>query len=272
MRIAVVGGGPGGLYFAALARQLDPEARSPSGSATRLTTRSASVWSSPTRRWAGSSTPTPLCTARWSVSSRAGTTSTSISSGAGDHQRRARLRRAEPAAAAADPAAALRPAGRDRALLRRGPGPRRARGEPRPGGGRRRRQLGDARRVRRHVPARPGRPAMQVHVARHRPGLRRVQVLHRADAIRRDADPRLPLRRDRQHVHRGDARQRLAGRRLRRLLPARPACPRAAPTRRRSSGSASCSPACCAATRCTRTTPSGSASAPCAAEAGGTAT
>ena len=38
---------------------------------------------------------------------------------------------------------------------------------------------------------------LQVHVARHRQGLRRVQVLHPRDAARRDADPRLPVRRHR---------------------------------------------------------------------------
>ena len=35
----------------------------------------------------------------------------------------------------------------------------------------------------------------QVHVAGHRPGLRRLQVLRLRDAVRRDAGPRLPVRR-----------------------------------------------------------------------------
>ena len=50
--------------------------RSPSGSATRPTTRSASASCSPTRRSAASSTPTRRSTRRWSASSPAGTTST----------------------------------------------------------------------------------------------------------------------------------------------------------------------------------------------------
>ena len=60
MRIAIVGGGPG----RALLRRADEAARprptrSPSGSATRRTTPSASAWCSPTRPSAASRAPTP---------------------------------------------------------------------------------------------------------------------------------------------------------------------------------------------------------------------
>ena len=59
MRIAVIGGGPGGLYFAALTKQLRPESRDHRlGAQRRPTTRSASASCSPTRRSAASSTPT----------------------------------------------------------------------------------------------------------------------------------------------------------------------------------------------------------------------
>ena len=65
VRIAVIGGGPGGLYFSALAQQLArrpaSSTRSRSGSATPPTTPSASAWCSATRRSAASSTPTRRC-------------------------------------------------------------------------------------------------------------------------------------------------------------------------------------------------------------------
>ena len=65
MRIAVVGGGPGGLYFAALAKQLGAGHEITVWERNALTTPSASAWSSPTRRWAASSTPTRRSTRRW---------------------------------------------------------------------------------------------------------------------------------------------------------------------------------------------------------------
>ena len=63
------------------------------------------------------------------------------------------------------------------------------------------------------TPTRSGRPAdppQPLHVARHRPGLRRLHVRREGDPARRHADPRLPVRRGRQHVHRRDERRGLA--------------------------------------------------------------
>ncbi len=89
--------------------------------------------------------------------------------------------------------------------------------EPRPGGRRRRAQLGGASDVRRHVRADARAARLQVHLARHRQGLRRLQVLHRADARRRHADPRLSLQCLRQHLHRRDDLRGVGAGRLRGL-------------------------------------------------------
>ena len=67
-----------------------------------------------------------------------------------------------------------------------------------------------------------GGAAVQVHVAGHRQGLRRVQVLRLRDAARHHADPRLPVRRARQHVHRRDEPGRVGAGRLRRVRRRRP--------------------------------------------------
>ncbi len=98
------------------------------------------------------------------------------------------------------------------------------------------------------LPAHARAAGLQVHVARHRQGVRRVQVLHLRDAVRRDADPRLPVRRARQHVHRRDERHRLARRGLRRLRRGRRSRP-ASRTRSRSPWCRSSSPTCSTATR-----------------------
>ena len=51
MRIAVVGGGPGGLYFSILMRKIRPDCEITLYERNaRRPTRSASAWSSPTRR------------------------------------------------------------------------------------------------------------------------------------------------------------------------------------------------------------------------------
>ena len=270
MRIAVVGGGPGGLYFAALARQLDP------GSEITVWERNAAddtfgfgvVFSDETLGGIEHADERIYRAmerefARWDdidVHVK-GQTITSGGHGfaalaGGGCCRSCRQRCAELGVTVHFRAEArTRPRSR---RLTTWSWPRTAR--TRRSGRRRDAFRPDARR-----------PALPVHVARHRPGLRRVQVLHRADAARRHAGARIPLRRDRQHVHRRDARLGLAERGIRPAGPGR-TCRRAPRTRRRSSGSASCSRACSTVTRCTPTTPSGSASARCAARAGGTAT
>ena len=80
-------------------------------------------------------------------------------------------------------------------------------------------------------------------------GLRRVHLRHPRDAVRRHADPRLPLRRHRLDVHRRDDQRGLAPRRLRRLRRPDRGSP-ASPTSSRSHGSASCSPTCSTGTTC----------------------
>ena len=54
------------------------------------------------------------------------------------------------------------------------------------------------------VPAVAGPAPREVHVARHRPRLRRLQVLHRRDRARRVPGPRLSVRQHDEHLHRGD--------------------------------------------------------------------
>ena len=60
MRIACLGGGPAGLYFAIAMKLRDPGTRSSWSSATGPTTPSAGAWCSPTRRWPTSGAPIPV--------------------------------------------------------------------------------------------------------------------------------------------------------------------------------------------------------------------
>ena len=213
-------------------------------SATPPTTRSASAWCSATRPSGGSSTPTRSCRG-CSRSSRSGTTSTSTSRArwspaaatASPRCRGGGCWRSSRTAAASSASPWIPTEAPDVDELARthdlvvacdgldwGPGE-----------------------VRRHLPADRRGPRLQVHLARHRQGLRRVQVLRRADPARRDADPRLSLRRHGQHVHRRDDVRRLE----RRVSASTPTAPgrRGSRTRSRSTGSASSSPTCWRATR-----------------------
>ena len=152
-------------------------------------------------------------------------------------------------------------------------GARRRRTQPglRPGARRRRPELRRPLPLRRRLPAQPGRPQDQVHVARHRPGLRGVQVLRQGHRARHHADPRLPLLGRGQHLHRRDARGRLAQRRLRRhRAPGVPA--RGQRRGGRGRASARSSPRSSRATRSWSTTPSGSTSPRSATSAGATTT
>ena len=126
------------------------------------------------------------------------------------HRGRPGLRGDEPQGAAAHPPGAGRRPRCHRALPDRRTRPGRPACRARPGGGGRRAQLRGPRPLRRRVPADPGPAAQQVHLVRHRPGLRGVPVLRQADGVGHHADPRLPLLRRRVDVHRRDARGRLA--------------------------------------------------------------
>lgn len=74
----------------------------------------------------------------------------------------------------------------------------------RPGGRLRRHQLAGARRVRRCVPSRHRHAAVQVHLARHAPEVRRRAHLHlRGDRTRLDVGARLPVRLEHRDGDRG---------------------------------------------------------------------
>ena len=216
MRIAVVGGGPGGLYFAALTKQLSP------GHTVTVWERNAAddtfgfgvVFSDETLGGIEHADEAIYAQmerefATWDdIDVHAGgTVHTSGGHGFAAMSRRRLLEILQQ---------------RCRALGVRlhfsTPSAGRGRAQPdaRSGGGGRWRQLHGARPVRGHVPAHAGHPALQVHVAGHGQGVRRVQVLHPGHAVRGHADPRLPVRREGQHVHRRDERERVAAGRLRR--------------------------------------------------------
>ena len=77
MRIACLGGGPAGLYFAISMKLRDPGTRSSCSSATGPTTPSAGAWCCRTRRWPTSGRPIPSAPRRSAAPSPTGTTSPS---------------------------------------------------------------------------------------------------------------------------------------------------------------------------------------------------
>ncbi len=237
MRIAVIGGGPGGLYFSLLAKQLGPQheiiglgAQRPGrhvrlrGGVLRRDARRDRA-RRPGRLPGDGARVRPLGRHRHPLPARG------RPPGPADHLRRARLRRDEPAHAARHPAGPLPRARRAAGLPDRGAGPGRAVRHPRPRGRLRRRQLRHPGQVRRPLRAHRRHATVPLHVARHRQGLRRVHLRRPAHPVRGDAGARLPLRRDRIDVHRGDARLGLAAGRVR--APGRSRRGRATPVRSR---------------------------------------
>ena len=219
MRIAVIGGGPGGLYFAALTKELRPGARDHAcGSATPPTTPSASASCSPTRPSAASSTPTRSIHAADGRAVRPLGRHRRALPRHGHHRRRPGLRRDEPQGPAADPAAsAARELGVDVRLPHRGARRRRRCARVRPGRRRRRGQLRGPHQVRRRL--RPdARPCAATSTSGSAPTWS-SRPSSSTSARRRTASCRstaTPTRRRAQHLHRRDARRRLAAGRLRR--------------------------------------------------------
>ena len=217
MKVAVLGGGPAGLYFSLLMKKADPATRSPCSSATRRTTRSAGAWSSRTRRSATSRPPTPRRSRRSPTTSPTGTTSTSTQ-GADDHLRRPRLRGIARMQAARDPAAPRAPSSASTSAS----ASRSTTTRPRRLGladadldrrGRRGEQRGPARARASTFRARRRRAASAVRLARHHPAVRRLHLHLRRERARHLPGPRLPVQRPALGVHRRVRRAVLAQRR-----------------------------------------------------------
>ncbi len=210
MRIAVVGGGPGGLYFAALSKQLDPshEITVWERNADDDTFGFGVVFSDETLGGIEHADPAiheamSREFARWDdidIHYRGEV----ITSGGHGFAAMSRKRLLEILHARC-----LEPR-RDAALQHRGTIRRRARRDARPRGRRGRGEFDHAHALRGNLPADSRRAPLQIHVARDRPRVRRLQVLHRRDAPRHHADPRVSVRRHGQHVHRRDERCGLA--------------------------------------------------------------
>ena len=216
LRVAVVGGGPGGLYAAALLKRLDParEITVWERNAPDDTFGFGVVLSDETLGGIEHADPVVYAAlqeefVRWDDIDI-------VHRGVPAHLRRPRLRRPGPPPAARDPApSAAAPSGSICASApRRRPPPTCA--VARPGDRRRRGGQRHPRGPRRRLPPAVDRPPLPLHLAGRRLRLRRLPLRDRRDRTRRDAAARLPLRGRRLHRHRRDARGGLAGGRLRR--------------------------------------------------------
>lgn len=209
MRIAVVGGGPGGLFLAALVRQADPSAevtvfernRADDAFGFGVVFSDCTLAGDPRRR------PRPAGRARRGRPALGGHRGTP--QGRADPLRRQRHgRHLPPYAPRPAPGAGPRP-GREPSLRDRG-GPGRPR-RLRPRGRRRRRVVADPRHLRRAARAVGGDGDRQVHLVRHGLHVRRAHLRPRTRPARCLRRARLPHQRGRQHVHRRDRRGDLAG-------------------------------------------------------------
>ena len=257
MRIAVVGGGPGGLYFAALAKQLGPQHEITvwERNAPDDTFGFGVVFSDETLGGIEHADPVVAARlerefARWDdidVHYR-GEVVTCGGHGFAAMGRKRLLEILQQR---------CRDLGVELRFRAEAPDVESAAPRARPGRRRRRGELGGARPLRRRLrPDRRVRP-VPLHVAGHRQGLRGVHLRHPRDPARRRAAARLPLRRA--PAARSSSRCTRTCGAGRASTPTRTWRP-AAPTSARSPRSASCSPTCSTATRCRPTTRSGSAS------------
>ena len=193
MKIAIVGGGPGGLYFAALMKQLDP-----SHDITLWERNAASdtfgfgvVFSDETLGGIGNADAVVADYmsrrfARWSdIDIHFGGEMITVGG-----QGFAAMSRKELLELLQRRCAELNVDLRFQTI---GTGHRGTRSQLRSRAGRRRRQLADPCQVRRLLRTRPGPAHQQIHVARYGPGVRSLQVLREGNRVGRHADPRLPV-------------------------------------------------------------------------------
>ena len=251
MRIAVVGGGPGGLYFAALAKQLDPrhEITVWERNAADDTFGFGVVFSDETLGGIEHADQSIFASmerefARWDDIDVHYRGQVLTSGGHG-------VRRDEPQAAAGDPAASAAPSSASTVRFRTlGAGRRRAARRPRP---RRRLRRGELRRPHAATPS-TFRPTLDVRRCKYM-WLGTDKVFDAFKFYVRETPHGVmqihgyPYDAHRQHVHHRDERRRVAAGRLRRLRRPRRSRP-ASRTRSRSRWCASCSPTCSTGTRC----------------------
>ena len=222
MRIACIGGGPAGLYFAILMKKADPahditiyERNRPDD-----TFGWGVVFSDATLGNFGEADPESY--AEITRSFHHWDDCDVFFKGAQDHLRRARLLRHRPPAPAQHPAGARRRARREAGLRgrdrrRRRPAP----GRSRPDRRRRRREQPGAQEVRRTLPAGHRRAQVPLHLARHPSQAQCLHLHHRALRMGLVPGARLPVRPRHQHLHRRVPRGNLAGRRPRQARPGR---------------------------------------------------